>query len=127
MKIKRKGLSLVEVIITLFLTISILTGFSQLIAQAAKLKNKTDQTNQMIFLLINRLEELRSRSPAQSEFLIENEEIIRGLSPSENFLCRWKFIPESPLARRIEIEIVSLADPNRKARATLWLTPLLGF
>lgn len=127
MKTKRNGQSLVEVIITLFLTISIFTGFSQVIAHAAKLKNKTDQTNQMTFMLINRLEELRGLSPAQTEFLIENEEIIRGVSPKENFLCRWKLIPESPLARRIEIEIISLIDPDRKARATLWLTSILGF
>lgn len=127
MKTKRTGQSLVEVLITLFLTISIFTGFSQVITHAAKLKNKTDQINQMTFLLINRLEELRSTSLAQTEFLIENEEIIGGALPDEKFLCRWKFIPEAPQARRIEMEIISLINPNRKIRATLWVTSILGF
>lgn len=127
MKTLRNGQSLIEVIITLFLVISIFTGFSQLIIQAAKIKTKIDRINQMTFLLINRLEELRSISLAQTKFLIENEEILRGVSPVEKYICRWKFIPEAPLASRIEIEVASLTYPNQKIRATLWLASILGF
>ncbi len=127
MKIRRNGQGLIEVIITLFLTISIFTGFSQLIIQAAQLKNKTDRINQMTCLLINQLEELRSQAFAQTNFFNENKEILEGLLPGEKFICRWKFIPEAPAAGRIEIEVASLTHPNQKVRASLWLTSILGF
>lgn len=127
MKTKRKAYSLIEVIITLSLSLSILLGFIQVIAQAANLKNKTDRLNQMTFLLLNRLEEIRCVSPEKVGFLKENEEEIEDLTSGEKYLCRWKFIPEASEAHRIEIEVFSLAHPGRKVRATLWIISILGF
>lgn len=127
MKPRKKGYSLIEVIITLSLSISILLGFIQVIAQATDLKNKTDLLNQMTFVLINRLEKLRSLNLDQDEFLIENEEVIEDLSSRKKFSCRWRIIPEAAEAHRIEIEVSSLSNQRRKIRATLWIVSILGF
>jgi hypothetical protein len=127
MKTERKAYSLIEVIITLSLSLSILIGFIQVIAQAANLKNKTDSLNQMTFLLLNRLEEIRGLSPEKAGFLKENEEEITDLTSGEKYLCHWKFIPEASQAYRIEIEVFPLANPGRKVRATLWVISILGF
>ncbi|MCX7973631.1 MAG: type II secretion system GspH family protein [Candidatus Aminicenantes bacterium] len=127
MHVKRIGYSLIEAIVALALVISIMTGVIQVIAQAAKLKNKIDQLNLMTSLLLNQLEELRCVKPVQTELLTEKEGEILDPNSDERFLCRWKWIPESPQAYRIEIQISSTSYPQKKLEATLWILPMLGF
>lgn len=127
MKTLRKGLSLIEVTITLALIISIMTGIIQIIAQASKVKMKVDQLNLITLHLVNFLEDLRSSELKEIQSFVENEDEIIDPHSREKFSCRWKLIPESPLAYRVEVRIESETHRERKIEVTLWLLPILGF
>lgn len=127
MNSRKSGFSLIEVLLTLFLLTTTLTGTIQLLAQAATLKNRADLQVQITTYLINRLEELKTFLPNNQGGQGEQEEEVFDSISGETFLCHWRLIEEGAEAWRIEIEVIARDHQEKRTQATLWVTPLLGF
>ena len=127
MRYKTTGFSLIEVLLTFCLLILILMGTMQLLAQAARLKEKTDLLAQMTAYLVNRLEELKSLPPDSPERQGDHYEEFEDSSAKYKLGCYWRQVQEASQAWRLEIEVSSLQPQGHKVQATLWTTSLLGF
>jgi Tfp pilus assembly protein PilV len=125
---KKRGFTLVEVLVSFALVFILITGTAQLTIHSLLVKRRADCNLKTAGLASSKLEYLKSL-PYESDELKESfqMESIGGEGLHETFWREWRIQDISPAMKRVEIEIFSMNHPQKKLRMVLFLSRELGF
>jgi len=125
---KKRGFTLVEVLVSFALVFILITGTAQLTIHSLLVKRRADCNLITAELASSKLEYLKSL-PYESDELKEGFQIesVRGEGLLESFWKEWRIQDISSSIKRVEIEIFSENHPQKKLRMVLFLSRELGF
>jgi Tfp pilus assembly protein PilV len=125
---KKRGFTLVEVLVSFALVFILITGTAQLTIHSLLVKRRADCNLITAELASSKLEYLKSL-PYESDELKEGFQVesVRGEGLLESFWREWRIQDISSNIKRVEIEIFSENHPQKKLRMVLFLSRELGF
>lgn len=125
---KKRGFTLVEVLVSFALVFILITGTAQLTIHSLLVKRRADCNLITAELASSKLEYLKSLHYESDElkegFQVES---VRGEGLLESFWREWRIQDISSNIKRVEIEIFSENHPQKKLRMVLFLSRELGF
>ncbi|MCP2605232.1 prepilin-type N-terminal cleavage/methylation domain-containing protein, partial [Candidatus Aminicenantes bacterium AH-873-B07] len=120
---KEKGFSLIEVLISLFIFIFILTSLLYLMTTCFLLKRKSEVNFLSSKVAMQKLEYLKSMS-FESEILeqgIYKEEVVLQ-SHKRTYIRKWNILELSPSLKRVEIQAWDKNLPEKKTEFILYIS-----
>jgi len=128
MKMKSKGLTLIEVMISLFIFAVLILGTSQVMIHSILVQNRCQNRLKSIELAVNKIETLRSLNFDHPELKkgSQEEEITQGKNQKKFFL-NTKIQEISPDIKRIIVSCSSQKKQAGKATLALYISRKMGF
>jgi prepilin-type N-terminal cleavage/methylation domain-containing protein len=128
MKIKKKGFSLIELLISSSLILFLIAGTAQLLGLSLAAKRSADFHFRAARLASSRLESLKSLSHNSAELEAgAHEEFIIDPSSPETFWLGWRVEDLDENLKKVILEFFSPNKPGRKAVFCLLLCRELEF
>jgi Tfp pilus assembly protein PilV len=125
---KKRGFSLVEVLVSFALVFILIAGTAQLTIHSLLVKRRADCNLRTAELASSKLEYLKSL-PYESDELKEGfqMESVKAEGLLETFWREWRIQDISSNMKRVEIEIFSENYPQKNLRMVLFISKDLGF
>jgi prepilin-type N-terminal cleavage/methylation domain-containing protein len=125
---KKRGFSLIEVLISMTLALLLLVGTAELITLSIWAKRKGDTTSGLAQSLSARLEGLKSLSFGSDGLRPgEYSETVRDEAGRGLFLQEWTVEDAGERMIRVRIRVSPAGRPHPGAAATLWISKDVGF
>ncbi len=125
---RRRGSSLVEVLVALALTLLLVVGAAELLTCALGAKRKGDVTAALTHAVADRLETLRSL-PFEDPALVAGEySATRRVEPGDRLVSEtWEITDEGECMKRIRLRVRPAGRSGPETEAALFISRGLGF
>ncbi|MCX6568842.1 MAG: prepilin-type N-terminal cleavage/methylation domain-containing protein [Candidatus Aminicenantes bacterium] len=125
---KRRGFSLIEVLVAMALALLLVVGAAELLTLSLWAKRKGDITAALTHALTERLETLKSR-PYEDGALSpgEHAEIVRGEPGGCLIAEEWTVADDGDGMKRIGLRVRCVGRPGPETAAILFVSRDLGF
>lgn len=125
---KRRGFSLIEVLVAMALALLLVVGTAELLTLSLGAKRKGDITAALTHALTARLETLKSR-PFEDAALSpgEHAEIARGEPGGGLIAEEWEVTDDGDRMKRVGLRIRYAGRPGPETTAVLFISRDLGF
>jgi Tfp pilus assembly protein PilV len=128
MKTKKKGFSLIELLISSWLILFLITGTAQLLGLSLAAKRTAEFHFRASRLASSRLESLKSLPHDSPELKAgTHEEFVMDTSSPETFRIAWRVEDIDQSLKKVRLEFFSPIKPRRKAVFCLLLCRELEF
>jgi len=125
---KKKGIGLIEILVSLAVSLVLLTGIAELLVLSLRVKMRAEEHIKIADLAASKLEELKT-------YGFESEELAEGTSlekikdkQSQEYYCRETEIADLGTDfKKIEVSIYPETKPQRKTLVVLFISRDLGF
>jgi prepilin-type N-terminal cleavage/methylation domain-containing protein len=125
---KRRGFSLVEVLVAMALALLLVVGTAELLTLSLRAKRKGDITAALTHALTDRLETLKSR-PFEDVALSpgEHAEIVRGEPGGYLIEEEWEVTDDGDRMKRVGLRVRYAGRSGPETAAVLFISRDLGF